>query len=283
MLLKGIFFKRSAAIVFLVIVILSCNTTDSDYNELFEDGILIEVRELLGEEFLDVIENELDIPIHRGSNPPNILAEISAATGGDVTVVLNPTILVKSNVPNENQEPGLEFADTYIRLSHQDMKNFTIKFDRTHLGVKPYIGENSFIIGDSNKFTAFGPDSLKHGGGTVLSVNIFSGVVEEDGISAAFGGIVMIENQEISGFIPNGTGRIFRDKDGFSELTQWPTPNPSKASTDHISRLTVLYGLMVDDGYVSDIVPDGPAGHLKTENTAEMNDWPATAKQISKK
>lgn len=66
--------------------------------------------------------------------------------------------------------------------------------------------------------------------GTVLTVNIFSGSVEEDGISNTFGGIVMIENHGVSGYIANGTGKVFRDGDGFADLEDWPSTGEANAA-----------------------------------------------------
>lgn len=227
-----------AILALLICITISCNTTESNHDNRFEDGILIEVRELLGENVLDVIENELDFPIHRGTNPPNILEEITGSSGDAVAVIFDPTVLVKSNVADENQSPGLEFADTFIRFSNQDLDNFRIKFDRTHLGYEPFLGDNSFIIGEGKNFTVFGLEYEEYEAGTVLTVNIFSGGVEADGISSAFGGIVMIENHGINGYIENGTGRIFRDGDGFADLDEWPSTggiNTAAFETDVLS------------------------------------------------
>lgn len=156
---------QPARLVLLIGLTISCDTTESDHDDGFEGGIMIEVRELLGENILDVIENELDFPIHRGMDPPNILAEITGSGRNTVTVILDPTVLVKSNVENENQSPDLEFADTFMRFSNQDFDNFRIKFDRTHLGYEPFLGDYSFIIGEGKNFTVFGPEYEEYDGG----------------------------------------------------------------------------------------------------------------------
>lgn len=86
-----------------------------------------------------------------------------------------------------------------------------------------FLGDGFFIIGEGKNFTFIGPEYEDYEAGTVLTINIFSGSVEEDGILNAFEGIVMIENHGISGFIANGTGKVFRDGDGFADLQEWPS------------------------------------------------------------
>lgn len=93
---------QSILLVLLIGLTISCNTTESNHEDRFYDGILIEVRELLGENILDMIENELDFPIHIITDSPYILTEIIGSGGNVLTVILDSTVLVKLNVANKN-------------------------------------------------------------------------------------------------------------------------------------------------------------------------------------
>lgn len=80
----------------------SCTTANNTEVE-FEDGISIAIRELLDEGQLNLIEDELMVPIHRGKNPPDIVAMLSGSnsSGVRITVLMKPTVLVRTNVPEE--------------------------------------------------------------------------------------------------------------------------------------------------------------------------------------
>lgn len=173
---------------------------------------------------LNVLENDLGFPIYRGENPPNVEAILlsSGSSRGEATVIMKPTILEKTIVPGDGIKPGDKFWDIFIRFSNMDMKTLTVDFDRIVLGSGPFIGPDSYIIGDGSNFTVFGKQEDIIEQDTVISVNFFSGTVEDGGISEAKGGIMVIENHNIGVFIPNGTGRLFKDGDGFADLKEWP-------------------------------------------------------------
>lgn len=82
---------------------------------------------------------------------------------------------------------------------------------------------------------------------TVRSVNYFSGVVEDGGISSATGGILMIDNRGNQAFIPNCTGRSFKDEDEFSPLDDWPFTKALKTSDEKNGVLTNGFGIKVQN------------------------------------
>jgi hypothetical protein len=153
---------RSTFILFISLVVLSffiysCKS-DSSVNVEFEDGISIPILDLLGEDLLNVLENDLNFPIYRGKNPPNVEARLLSASEaiGQATVMMQPTVLETTNVPRDGIQPGGRFRDTLFRFSNQDNKNLTVDFDRIVLGSNPFLGENSHIIGDGKNFSVFG-------------------------------------------------------------------------------------------------------------------------------
>lgn len=221
----------------------SCDTTNSsDSNQeetRFEDGIPAEVMDLLGEEMLEVIENDLKMPIHRGDNPPDIVAILSttsqekALVSAGRTIIMSPLILLETNVPRDvgSIEPGHEFIDEYFRFSGPDIDNYQIIVERR--SVSPSDGKiygtsspTDFLVsGDENRFTVYGQNESVYDGkaGKSLAMRIFSGVFTEEGsISSPHYSIFMIDDGGVSDIIPSGTGRSFVDKDGIAAGTTWP-------------------------------------------------------------
>ena len=52
------------------VTFLSCSSSTEAEAELYQDGIHVDIIDLMGEEMIDYFENDLDITIHRGDNPP---------------------------------------------------------------------------------------------------------------------------------------------------------------------------------------------------------------------
>lgn len=221
-------FFKLFIIALVPITLFSCKSNNS-VNVEFEDGISMPIRELLGDNLLNVLENELEFPIHRGKNPPNIVAKLLSSSDaiGQATVIMQPTILETTNVPGDGIQPGGRFRDTLFRFNNQDNKNLTVDFDRIVLGSNPFLGENSYIIGKGKKFSVFGKQLDIVEQDTVVSVNFLSGKIDDNGIREAFGGIIVIDDKDIGIFIPSGTGRVFTDGDGFAELEKWPSTGKS--------------------------------------------------------
>lgn len=201
----------------LCFAFISCSSDDdsTDMNsDEFTNGILNAIVEIMGQENIDMVENDLEMIIHRGENPPNI---------DDITVLFSPVILMATNVPSDFTFPGQTFDDAYIRLHNYNSENYTIRFDRGQdIDPEPHFGEGSYIIGEGNNFTVFGPQESTYPEGTVLSMNVFSGTLTEDGIANAYYALIMLDNAGNPGLIPNDTGRSFEDGDQFSEFTEWP-------------------------------------------------------------
>ncbi len=206
---------KGAFLAFLLVGLASCSSDDDSMsNDAFTDGILNTIIQIMGQENIDMIENDLEMIIHRGENPPNI---------DDITILFSPAVLMATNVPGDFAFPGQTFDDAYIRMHNYNSENYTIRFDRGQdVDPEPHFGEGSFIIGEGNSFTVFGPQESTYPEGTVLSMNVFSGTLADGGIANAYYALIMLDNAGNSGLIPNDTGRSFEDGDQFSEATEWP-------------------------------------------------------------
>lgn len=208
---------KKAFLVSFCFAFIACSSDDDGAganNEDFTDGILNTIVDIMGQENIDMVENDLDMVIHRGDNPPNI---------DDITVLFSPAILHETTVPDDFAEPGQTFNDAYIRLHNYNNQDYTIRFDRGQdSDNEPHFGEGSYIIGEGNNFTVFGPQESQYTEGTVLSMNVFSGTLTPNGIENAFYALIMIDNAGVSSLIENGTGRSFEDGDQFSESLEWP-------------------------------------------------------------
>lgn len=223
----------------LGLLMLSCDTTDSGNNHeetRFKDGIPVEVMDLLGEGMLKVIEDDLEMPIHRGDNPPDVVAMLSKTAKkrapAAVTNVMSPLLLHRTNVPSDagNFEPGHRFIDQYFRVSVQDLDAYRMRVEMR--SVSPSDGkiyESSFpadflISGDENRFTLYGQNETVYDDrdGTSLAMRIFSGIIADGVISSPHYSTFMIDDGGVSDIIPSGTGRSFIDEDGIATGTTWP-------------------------------------------------------------
>lgn len=228
MKISKILYKKSFSVFCCVVLatalLTSCQSENSADIE-FRDGISLQIWELVGEENIAILENELDFPIYRGENPPNVeeLLLSSSLSPQEPTVVMRPAFLQKTNVPGEANREGLRFRDILVRFENQNMNDLTIEFDRIVLGSSPYLGEEAYIIGEKNQFTVFGKQEDIIEQDTVVSVNFFSGIIEDTGISSPKGGVIVLENKGLQPFLPNSTGRLFVDGDDFADLDKWPS------------------------------------------------------------
>ena len=216
-------------VLLLSLSLLACGTdSEPDEPDFFENGIHQNVMELVDDELMDVIENELEMPIYRGANPPDLQSAFGGqakATGEGITFMMSPLLLFNTNVPNDEGrfDQGTRFADSFFWFSNQNMQNYTVSFGRTSTALDtPYIGETSYIIGEDDRFTVFGPLERVEPEGTVLSMNIFSGILANGGVEDPHYSLIMIDDGGVSGVIPAETGRSFEDGDGFAEISEWP-------------------------------------------------------------
>ncbi len=209
-----------------------CGLLGSDDDGVqFEDGIVEGVWEFLDEEQLDILEEELEMPIHRGDNPPQIPAEHEA-------YFISPLIMIATTVPDDFAEPGHRFADQTVRFSNQNMDEYTINVDQFG-GRSVTAGDGSFIVGDGNAFTIFARTQtvIEAENAESEELVLYSGVLSEDGIVDLHFALFMLDNNGHEVFIANDTGRSFEDGEGLSEVVEWPEESVLMSPADQIERI----------------------------------------------
>lgn len=198
----------------ILFIVYGCSS-DDDNSSPKEPGSIEDIKNWANPEIVDAVKN-LGFTIHEGNNPPNI--------EGDYEI--SPRILEATNIQGDYQI-GSIFYKINISFSNQDNTTLTVNFIGKELDnsgnvyatqlVDNYL-ENSYIIGNGNKFTSFFKVTVNRNDKTAQVLNVFSGEITENGISSIQNGVIMLENfDQDSYFIQNNTGRIFKDSDGMAE------------------------------------------------------------------
>jgi len=177
------------------------------FTTLSDTGLPDEINQFITPELLQEIEG-LGMPIYRGNNPPaNIVGQYLVA----------PDVCVATNVPNDPFGPGHKFSDLYLTLSNQKQSTITVAVSQ---GSGTGDGHGAYIIGEGNKFTIFVPMDYVYNGHSYKTVDIYSGIAAINGIKDCYHSTFMISGGGKQwGLIEDGQGRVFYDKDGFSEKT----------------------------------------------------------------
>lgn len=217
----------SMVLLLLSVVIVSCGTdsTNVDTNDLV-DGLSPQIWDIVDEELLSTFEDSLSMIIHRGDNPPDIVAALlgnqaKAKANEGVTVVMKPFLLVETLVPNDPCA-DCNWYDLYIMFNEQDVVNNEVTIRMRHYEEPEIAPEGGFISGDGNNFSVFIEQTQDFDGQIVEMVSLYSGTVTSEGISDPQLAGVMVENSGVPGRIPNGTGRSYKDGDDLAEISEWP-------------------------------------------------------------
>jgi len=227
----------SVVLLFLSVVITSCGTdsTNVDTNDLV-DGLSPQIWDIVDEELLSTFEDSLSMTIHRGDNPPDIVAALlgnqaKAKANDGVTVVMRPFELVETLVPNDPCA-DCNWYDLFIEFNEQDMANNVVTIRMRHVEEPEIAPEGGFISGDGNNFSVFIEQTQDFDGQIVEMVSLLSGTVTSEGIVDPQLAGVMVENSGVPGRIPNGTGRSYKDGDDLAEVTEWPVVDEKIIGTD---------------------------------------------------
>lgn len=219
------------SIIFLPFLITSCGLLGSDDDDdtvELVDGLSPEIWELVDEELISVLEDSLDVQIHRGDNPPDIQNALSgsaqkAINTEGVTVIMRPFIMVESLVPNDRcAEDNCYWYDLYINFNDQDFETNEVKIRMRHVEQPEINGTNGFISGSGENFSIFVEQVQDFDGRIVKMVSLFSGTITSEGIENPQLAGVMVDNADVEGRIPDGTGRSYKDGDDLAELDEWP-------------------------------------------------------------
>lgn len=208
----------------LTFTLISCDVSGNDADEI-QDDLSENIRELVDDELMSLFEDELDIPIHRGLTPPDVVSTLSGGQKNALapTIIMAPMKLIETLVPDDPcAGGGCTWYDMYIRFSDQNMDDNELTLEMTLAHEPTILPTSSFISGDGNAFTIFVEQVQEFEEGTVTMISLYSGILTADGIEEPHYAGVMIENSDVDERIPNGTGQSFRDGDGFSALAEWP-------------------------------------------------------------
>lgn len=200
--------------ILLVINILG-GCTVGEYNvvpecEIQANGLSRAINNLIPADILKQII-DLGMPINKGGTPPKIEGNKYKSS---------PTILLETSVPNEL--PGGQYNDYIITFSQQNNDKLVIKVDFTS-GNEKGTDLASFISGNGNDFTVFSQidvtDTQQATGIKAKTVFIMSGSWTVTGIKNFHTAVFMVDDKGDPNDIwfENGQGRVFYDKDGFSE------------------------------------------------------------------
>ncbi len=208
---KLIIYCLSFVLLATSVVFNGCRKEEEEEEEGIDpvyNGLSSDIQNIIPADILNKII-DLGMPIHRGDNPPNF----------ENTYFITPLILIQTTVPND-YDLGTQFLDMEVTFYEQNNNNLTVKIDYIQ-GTQTGIGRGGFIAGEDNKFTVFAAIDVEISGYHADMIEIYSAKVVSGGLNDFYLANFMIDNYGDPGgvgFIPNGTGRILYDSDGFSEI-----------------------------------------------------------------
>lgn len=197
---------RQILVGLAVLALTACGGSSSSNTKVQDNGLTKGINDLVPEDILEEMIS-LGMPIHRGGKPPKI----------EGIYKVRPLILLASNIASD--PIGQRFADLHIDFHKQNNKKLTIKINYQSSRTSSGYGIGSFIVGQDNKFTIFSRiDDLTEGQKSI-SVQVYSGIITDDGIEDYYQALFMVDDKGDSKniLIDNGDGRVGYDNDGVSE------------------------------------------------------------------
>lgn len=176
-----------------------------------ENGYTKEINELVPDTLLGTLQ-DMGMPLHPGGSPPTVVG----------TYLMSPALLKASNVPGDPASG--QFWDYYLRLTDQDDERLTVRVQNAQEnGGQSVVGEGvgSLIAGSDSAFTVFSRiTSVDETGDTAVTLQVYSATLTQGGLHDLHLALFMLDNRGNTQFIPNGTGRLAYDGDGFSPATR---------------------------------------------------------------
>lgn len=228
--------------IILLFIFSACGISDSSEEEQkgpeFIDGVSEDVWELVSEEQLETIENELEMPIYRGDDPPIFPAATNKTQEKNDELIFDtylaePVVLKVSSVPNDPIPIESTMPNVYFRFQNQDPTDKTLSLSMYEEGLGTFTSQKAPIIGENGYFTIVSVLTGAYFGNEQIEGLIFiSGFLGQEAIAELNYNIFMLDNSGDDDYIPNNTGRTFIDEWEISELTTWPeiTENKSEIS-----------------------------------------------------
>ena len=160
------------------------------------------------------------MPIYSGVNPPNV----------EGTYYMDPFEVVYCE--DNYKDPGTIFSSYYCSFMNQNYIDNTIDYQEISAnGSSSYTGKGAFISGSGNNFTAFFNIIGESIGIAVRRALVISGTKTSDGIKDLYYAFVMVEKGDDPNhqLMDEGVFRVFRDQDGLSVNSTWPSSTRSIA------------------------------------------------------
>lgn len=237
------------SIFMLVSIVTSCGILggDDDDSDELVDGLSPEIWEVVDEELITTFEDSLGVNIHRGANPPDLLAALSGEpkkrlASDIVAVVMRPFEMYETVVPDDRcADDGCYFYNMFIRLNDQDFDNNEVTTIMRHIEEPEITPLSGLISGDGDNFSIFVEQEQDYDGDIVKMVSLISGKVTAEGIEEPRMAGVMVDNAGVEDKIPNGTGRSFEDGDGFADIVEWPEVEAQQVMGKKAAKALKLY------------------------------------------
>ena len=167
------------------------------------NGLSPEINDLIADTLITTLTS-LGFPLYTGATPPSL----------EGIYQVSPVVLVASNVPGDPS--NLQFVDYFMRLYDQDDANLTMSLDYVN-GTSMGTGLSTYIVGTDSTFSIVTELVSTIGADTSYNLQMVSGKRRPGGIGDLYIAFFMLDNRGKSPpWIPNGTGRVARDGDGFS-------------------------------------------------------------------
>ncbi len=191
----------------LLISFYSCSKDDDSSNE--KETIQQQVENFVTPDLIQTLE-ELGYNFNDGEDSPNI----------EGVFLYSTVVLEASNIPNDSPI-GSSFFNLEVDFSelNPEQRQFTLRTTEGTSSQSEAV-TNTFYSGNGNSFSAYAKLGITVEGGTATILYAFSGTITENGISNAQEALIMLDDNNVSGLIENGQGRLFRDEDGTAERQQ---------------------------------------------------------------
>jgi len=182
-----------------------------------ENGLTRAINKIVPDSVLMAMIDQ-GMPINGGNEPPEI----------EGTYIATPFELVSSSVPDDPEEHL--FPDFIVTFKNFNKRKLTLELDYEN-GPETGTGLASLIVGEGNKFSMF--CEIKSTQFLVFkaeAIMVLSGTLTETGIENFYLANFMVDNhgntvplgiidEDLGVWIPNNTGRVIYDSDGFTELS----------------------------------------------------------------
>lgn len=188
-------------IVFLLFAsIYSCSNDDNSSSD--DEDIRQQVENFVTPDLVDTL-NDLGFNFNNGEDTPNIEGRFS----------FNPRILGGTNI--EDDVLGNSYVEFIADLSNIDPELRQLTFQSvSSSGSLIATGASTFYSAIGNSFSIYARFNIVTNNQAYTILRALSGDISDDGIVNGQVVLIMQENNNISGLLENGQGRLFVDEDG---------------------------------------------------------------------